>query len=130
VCVAQQDEARDGTGLLDIHVKDCAVDRSQLREMLKIGVAGQLSFWNQGREVLLGQGCHIPIGLQQGTILQQDARNAVLFVTELCSFSIAQYGGANLGQYLGYRLYETGLKRVLHDRYAAIRASAEEQGFH
>ena len=126
VCVAQQDEARGGTGLLDIHVNDGAVDQSQLRELLKIGVAGHPSFWKQGREVLLWQGCHVPIGLQQRTIPQQDTRDAVLFVPELRRFSMAQDGGANLGQHLGDRLYETGLNRVLHDRDPAIRASAEE----
>ena len=68
--------------------------------MLKVGVAGQPSFWKQGREMLQGQGCHIPIGLQQGAIPQQDARDAVLFVAELCSFSIAQNGRRQPGSML------------------------------
>ena len=38
--------------------------------------------------------------------------------------------GANLGQCFGDRLYETGLKRVLNNRDAAIRTSAQEQWLH
>ena len=61
--VMQQDEARGGTGLLGLHVEDGAVDRSQFREVLKIGIAGQPSFWKQGRELLRRQGGDIPLGL-------------------------------------------------------------------
>ena len=44
-CVTQQDEARGAPGLLGMYVEDCTVDRSQFRELLEIGVAGQPLLW-------------------------------------------------------------------------------------